>query len=394
MKRPILDRLTPETSGFNKRRIAGAGAVVLITLATVTYLLTRSSAEPIVRIEPPVTPASSRPPRELLEDPPEFSKSSPPPILRPSLSPFIDREPDPPMLPAIEPRVSPRVKKAFGGITYSRRQSPPVSSARPRPGSVGPDLGSIFKDLEEQNRALTKFLEEPPPALSGAALGQLTQSLDQQTPQGPRQGPPATRHQLVHIQSPQGPLVIRQGTVIPAQLLTEINSDLPGQVLAHILTDVRDSLSFGTILLPRGTKLVGAYGSGLDFGQNRLAVAWTRLLLPDGSSIELDELPAVDAQGRSGLSDRVNHHTARLFGNALLLSLVSAGFQAAQPTSDELRLSAGELAAQGASRELERAATELLRRNASIPPTVRIRAGTAFNVFLTGDLTFSSPFRP
>ncbi|MCP3937824.1 MAG: TrbI/VirB10 family protein, partial [Actinomycetia bacterium] len=110
--------------------------------------------------------------------------------------------------------------------------------------------------------------------------------------------------------------------------------------------------------------------------------------------IDLAEVPAVDAQGRSGLHDRVNHHTARLFGNALLLSLLGAGFQAAQPSTDQLSLSARELAVEGASREFERVATEILRRNASIPPTVRIRAGTAFNVFLTGDLTFQQPYRP
>ncbi len=393
MKRPFLDRLTPETSGFNKRRIAAAAAVVLITLGAVTYLLTRSSTDPIIRTEQAVAPASSRPPRELLEELPEVSEPAPPPILRPRLDPFIERQQSPPA-PTPEPLFSPRVTKAFQGISYSSRQSPASSSAHSRPSAVPSELTSIFKDLEAQNQALGEFLKEPPAAFAGPALDQLESRLNQKAPANARPGPPTTRHQLVHIHQGRAPLVLRQGTVIPAQLLTEINSDLPGQVLAHILSDVRDSLSFRKLLLPRGTKLVGTYSAGLGAGQNRLAVAWTRLLLPDGGSIDLDDLPGVDAQGRSGLHDRVNHHTGRLFGNALLLSLLSAGFQAAQPSSDQLRLSAGELAVEGASRELERAATELLRRNASIPPTVKIRAGTAFNVFLTGDLTFHSPYRP
>ena len=113
-------------------------------------------------------------------------------------------------------------------------------------------------------------------------------------------------------------------------------------------------------------------------------------LLPDGSSIDVGGgFPAVDAQGRSGLHDRVNH-TARVFGNALLLPLLSAGFAAAQPDG-ELRLSTGELAVQDASRELKQAAGELLRRGGEIPPTMRIRAGHRLNVFLTGDLTFAAP---
>ncbi len=395
MRRPILDRLKPDTAGFNKPRIAFAGAVLVVTLGVVTYLLTQSSGDPIVRTEPPVTATTSRPPRELLEDLPELARPAPPPVLRPDLDPLFGRQAeDPSPLPS-EPKISPRIQQAFGQrISYSRRQPPLSAPARSRPGALPPELGSIFEDLEEQTRALRKSLKEPPAALPGSALAQLEDRLNQKTAASARQASPATVHQLARARAPAGPLILRQGTVIPAQLITEINSDLPGQVLAHISTDVRDSLSFRTLLLPRGTKLIGAYSADLATGQNRLAVAWTRLLLPDGGSIDVAGLPAVDAKGRSGLSDRVNHHTARIFGNALLLSLLSAGFDAAQPGEAQLRLSAGELAVQGASRELERAATEILRRSASIPPTVRIRAGTAFNVFLTGDLTFSAPYRP
>ncbi len=390
MRRPILERLVPETAGFNRRRIAAAGAVLIITLGAVTYLLTRSSGDPIVRTEPLNTATASRPPRELLEDPPEASKPPAPLIPQPEL-PFGQRPTAIPP-PSIGPQVSPRVQRAFSErISYSRRQPKPASSARPRPAAAA-ELSSMFGDVEEQSRALNRLLEKTVPAHSDPAE-LLARRLAREAPVSPRLEPPPTRHQLVRLERAAGPLVLRQGTVIPAQLLSEINSDLPGQVLAHILSDVRDSLSFSTMLLPRGTKLLGAYGAGLVAGQNRLAVAWTRLLLPDGRSIDVADLPAVDARGRSGLSDRVNHHTARIFGNALLLSLLSAGFQAAQPSTDQLRLSVGELAAEGASRELQRAATELLRRSGSIPPTVKIRAGTPFNVFLTGDLTFAAPYQ-
>ncbi len=402
MKRPVLKRLVPETAGFNRRRIAAAAAVLIITLGAITYLLTQAPGDAIVRTEPVITATAGRPPRELLEDLPEASKL-PIPIPEPGLGVFGRRSKATPP-PAVGPQVSPRVQRAFSEkISYSRRQPPPSSSPRPRPAvpAVTAELSSIFEDLERQNQALGRFLEKPahsdPAELLAQRLAQQAPASPRLEPprlEPPRLEPPPTQHQPVRAEQPVSPLVLRQGTVIPAQLLSEINSDLPGQVLAHIVTDVRDSLSFSTLLLPRGTKILGAYSTGLTAGQNRLAVAWTRLLLPDGRSIDVADLPAVDARGRSGLSDRVNHHTARIFGNALLLSLLSAGFQAAQPSSGELRISAGELAVQGASRELERAATELLRRGASIPPTVTIRAGTVFNVFLTGDLTFAAPYRP
>ena len=387
MKRPILERLIPETSGFNRQRIAFASAVVVIALGALTYLLTRESEEPFLRPEPQVTPAASRPPRELLEDPPESS----PPILPPALT-----RPEP--LEA-QPRISPRVIQAFDAIDPHRR--PPKaapSSGRPRPGALPPELTSIFEDLEQQNQALGKFLEaSSSPGLSSPSLDRLGSLISGGPPDNDTArsaAPPATQHLRASVKAPGSRFLLRQGTVIPAQLLSEINSDLPGQVLAHVVSDVRDSLHFKTLLVPRGTKLVGVYRSGLSAGQNRLAVAWTRLLLPDGSAIDVGELPGVDAAGRSGLSDRVNHHTARIFGNALLLSLLSAGFEAAQPSPGDLRLSAGDLALAGASRQLEGAASEILRRSGSIPPTVRIRAGTAFHVFLTGDLSFDRPYRP
>ncbi len=389
MKRLRLPRLNPETSGFNKTRIAIAGAVLLVTLGLLTYLLTRGSGGPIVRTEAAVTPGSSRPPIELLKEPAGITQEPP---AEPAPNPLLPRRGEPLELPVPRP-VSPRVQKAFSqSIPYARRGAP-ASAARPRGASGPSELASVFENLEAQNRALGELLEQPISPLPAASLDELRRDLTHEAP-AIRRGdpPPPTRHQRARLEVPTGPFLLRQGTVIRAQLLTEINSDLPGQVLAHVATDVRDSLSFRHLLLPRGTKLVGSYASGLGTGQNRLAVAWTRMLLPDGSAIEVGELPAVDAKGRSGLRDRVDHHTARLFGNALLLSLLSAGFEVAQPTSDLLRLSAGELAVQGASRELERAATELLRRNASIPPTVRIRAGRRFNVFLTGDLTFAKPY--
>ncbi len=391
MKRPVLPRPVPATSGFNKRRIVVASAVVVLTLGIVTFLLTRSSEGPIVRPEPSIDTGRLEPPRELLEELPE-EESPPPTIFEPDLGPLLGRPEPPEALPLRESEISDRVRRAFSEpIAYSRRRQPP-GLARRSAGSPASDLSSAFADLEKHNRALGELLRSPPTTLSAGSLERLQETPWAGTPETASGKAPATRHQQARLQAPGGPYLLRQGTVIRAQLLSEINSDLPGQVLAHVSSDVRDSLVYRHLLLPRGTKLVGAYDTGLTTGQNRLAVVWTRFLLPDGSAIDVSGLPAVDAQGRSGLHDRVNHHTARIFGNALLLSLLSAGFEAVQPGGDELGLSAGELAAQGASRELERASAEILRSSGSIPPTVRIRAGSAFNVFLTGDLTFAEPY--
>ncbi len=383
MKLPRLPRPKPATAGFNRRRIAAAAVVVVGLLGALTILLTRGSEREIIRTEPVATAASTREPMELLEEPPPEVVPVAPPMM------FEHQAPVDPILQTLpERRVSARVQRAFSEpIPHSSRHR--VASRGP--GTAGnsvlpPELAAMFRDIDEQGRSLTRLLEESP------AVGEGTEAFSGSGSRERRDQLPKTLHHDA-LRRPPSPYVLSQGTLIGAQLLTEINSDLPGQVLAVVSRDVLDSVRSRDVLIPRGSRIVGEYASGIETGQNRLAVTWKRFLLPDGSSIDVDEgVPAVDAQGRSGLHDRVNHHTARVFGNALLLSLLSSGFAAAQPDGGELRLSPGELALQGASRELEQAAGELLRRGSEVPPTVRIRAGHRLYVFLTGDLTFAAPY--
>ena len=385
MKLPKLPRPMPQAAGFNRRRIAAAVIVVLGLLGAVTILLTRGSEREIVRTEPTVTAASTREPVELLDEPPPEPAPTAPPVLFELQAPA-----DPAPKPVPERKVSARVQRAFSEpIPHAsrRRASQRIPGDRPSGSVLPPELSAMFKDIDEQGRSLTRLLEQSPVVGGvGAAPGASPSAIER------RNAPPPTAHREARRLAPS-PYVLSQGTLISAQLLSEINSDLPGQVLAVVSRDVLDSVRSRHVLIPRGSRIIGEYASGLEIGQNRLAVIWKRFLLPDGSSIDVDGgFPAVDAQGRSGLHDRVNHHTARVFGNALVLSLLSAGFSAAQPDGGELRLSTGQLALQGAVSELEQAAGELIRRGGSIPPTVKIRAGQGLNVFLTGDLSFAAPY--
>jgi len=181
---------------------------------------------------------------------------------------------------------------------------------------------------------------------------------------------------------------LQQGSVIRGSLLTEINSDLPGQVVAMTTVDVRDSVRFQDVLIPRGSRIVGSYES-TRLGQSRLGVSWFRFIFPDGRSVELaDPMPSVDVAGRAGLHDRVNHHTGRLVGKALLFSGIAGVLQAVQPSQRGVRLSDGELAVEDAAREVEQVAGEILRRDSARTPTIKIRAGTGFRIQVNGDVTF------
>lgn len=193
-----------------------------------------------------------------------------------------------------------------------------------------------------------------------------------------------------------GPYAIQAGAVLPAVLMTEINSDLPGEVLAQVARDVYDSRTQRAILIPKGSRLLGRYDHQIAVGQDRLLVAWTRVIFPDGRSVSLPGLQTKDRAGAGGLHDRVDNHTRQLFGTATLLSMISAGAQLSQPNAGYGAFGAypspGQVAAGAAGQQLAEVAAQMLRRNMDVQPTIRIRQGTPFNVFLNADLTFPAPY--
>ncbi len=189
---------------------------------------------------------------------------------------------------------------------------------------------------------------------------------------------------------------IKAGTIIPAVLLTGLNSDLPGQLIAQVREPVFDTESGEHLLVPQGARLLGLYDHQVVYGQERVLVTWKRVLFPNGASLSLkDGMPGTDATGAAGFNDQVNHHLVRVFGNALLLSVISAGVQLSQipefgrgftgPT-------AGNVLGAAVGQELGQTSSELIRRGMNIAPTIEIRPGYAFNVMVTEDLVFPGPY--
>ncbi len=181
-------------------------------------------------------------------------------------------------------------------------------------------------------------------------------------------GAPAQARAMVNPQT-----TVTQGTLIPAVLETAINTDVPGYVRAVVSQDVR-SFDGTRVLVPRSSRLIGQYQSGLQGGQKRAYVIWTRLIRPDGASVNLAS-PAVGFDGTTGLEGKVNSHFFRRFGSSMLLSVI------------------GGLATGGASVILgggASAAQTAAQQDGQIPPTVRVRAGEPIRVFTARDLDFSS----
>lgn len=202
--------------------------------------------------------------------------------------------------------------------------------------------------------------------------------------------PPAT----LRPSPPQDRPVLRQGTLIHAILETAISSERPGQATALVRRDVYDSTTGTVLVIPKASRLIGTYSSDNNYGDKRLLIAWTRLILPNGTSYTLTPMPGTDSLGSTGLRARVDNHWARTITNAILLSVVSAGTQLSQPRTSSLDRSpaASEIAAGALGQQLGEVTSQTLRRDLSVPPTLSAAPGSLFAVATTQDLVFE-PYR-
>lgn len=187
------------------------------------------------------------------------------------------------------------------------------------------------------------------------------------------------------LQTPASPYQVMAGSVIAASLITGVNSDLPGLVVAQVTENVYDTVIGSTLLIPQGARLIGAYDSVVAFGQSRALLVWQRILLPDGSSIEIDNLPATDTAGYAGLEDEVDYHTWRLIKGIALATLLGVG--------TELSLGSDESDLVRAIREstqqnVNRAGQRITEKNLNIQPTITVRPGWPLRVIVHKDLVF------
>ncbi|KRS67448.1 TrbI/VirB10 family protein [Campylobacter coli] len=188
-------------------------------------------------------------------------------------------------------------------------------------------------------------------------------------------------------QKPLSTYEIKAGWNIPAILITGVNSDLPGQILVQVTQNVYDSATGKYLLIPQGTKVVGAYSSNIIYGQSRLLVAWNKLIFPNGDTLNLDGMQGTSQDGYTGFEDQVDNHYFRIFGSAFLLSSISAGIALSDnsDTNSEKETASDKAIAQ-AIQQMGQVASEMIRKNMNISPTLKIRPGYKFNIFATKDI--------
>lgn len=318
---------------------------------------------------------------------------------------------------SIPPRVAPLFKSAENSVRV-----PPLTPI----SAAATSALDAAQEAQERQRALLEAAEAAPvtvrlnaeaaPALAGATqlgprpgptgpgmsatTGNSSQTREQQDQNlrdallGPVANAVRDRFFAVRQDDPS-PYELHAGSIIPAVLLTGINAALPGTIVAQVHNDVFDSVTGRYLLIPRGTRLVGTYDDRIVQGQRRVLVVWTRLLYPDGSSIELLGMPGTDEAGYAGFGANVDEHLNKVFTSALLLSIIGAGAQLSQPQQSSSLYTApsvGQTIAGAFGQQIGNTSIQLTQRELEIPPTLDVPPGYLFNVLVDRDMVLTAPY--
>lgn len=274
-----------------------------------------------------------------------------------------DHKPPEELQPPEDPLWTARRSDASAGNAAARADAPPDPQALARTAPILYRGGADGRDGDRSNGV----------SVSGPrASFMASQRADRETHLPEKLHPPRSRYELI------------AGAVIPAALVTELNSDLPGRVIAQVTTPVYDSVSGDHLLIPQGARLLGTYDSAATYGDRRLLLVWNRLVFPNGWSISLRGMEGADPSGAAGLTDRTDRHLDRLAGAIGLSAIISVIANEAEGDKGDgsLRQSVGDAAAQEAARTGGR----IVDRELSVRPTLRIRAGGAVRVLVTRDI--------
>lgn len=302
------------------------------------------------------------------------------------------------------PKLGPPLPGDLGGPILAAQQRgeqvalPPVGQQAAAPSANAAD---IYRQQVHQERdaarASSLFLREGSAATAAAiapeALAGNTESGIQTGANGASPSAPTAQRaflqtskrspvSLERLSSPLSPATLQAGSIIPAALITGIRSDLPGTVTAQVSQNVYDSVTGKFLLIPQGSRLIGEYDASVSQGQNRVLLAWDRLIFPDGCSILLDRLLGSDASGYSGLQDKFNHHWGNVAKAALLSTVLAIGAETGSGSDDTLTRALR----RGGQDSVTRTGEQIVQRELAVPPTLTIRPGMPLRIIVTRDI--------
>jgi type IV secretion system protein VirB10 len=270
---------------------------------------------------------------------------------------------------------------------------PEAPAADVRPATV-PGPGAMARDDELAASAALRRTEGARSAVTSDIDGSDNNSVSDQTHKLSflKSTPEKDVYNPHGLQRPASPYQLMAGTIIAASLVTGLNSDLPGFVIAQVTENVYDTVSGHYLLVPQGSRLVGRYDNVVAFGQERALVVWQRIILPDGSSIVIDNLPATDTGGYAGLEDQVDIHTWKLLKGVALATVLGVGSQLAVGTSSGTDSDLVKALQQSVQSTTNRAGQRLVERNLNVQPTITVRPGWPLRVIVHKDIVLH-PYR-
>jgi type IV secretion system protein VirB10 len=291
-------------------------------------------------------------------------------------------------IPRDVPRLGPPLPGDLGRpIVVAQAQSGPLAvdaeQQRMNQESEAARISKVFASTNVRPSGATAPAETTPNAVSSSDEAQNAQdrklafvnaSIDRRTTSPDR------------VTKPASPYVVQAGSVIAAALITGLRSDLPGQIIAQVTESIFDTPTGRLLLIPQGARLIGSYDSQVAFGQSRVLLVWTRLLMPNGKSIVLERQPGADTSGYSGLEDEVDNHWAALFKAALLSTLLSVGSEAGTSGNENNLVQA---IRRGGSESFNQVGQRVVSRNLDIQPTLTIRPGFPVRVIVNRDLVLA-----
>lgn len=266
-----------------------------------------------------------------------------------------------------EAKLADEARKA--GVFFALRSRPDESTAPP---AQGLQLGAASELLALAGRQAALA----PPQAGESAGSQAARNLAFTAE--PRAGPDTNPYT---VERPASPYQVMAGSIISASLITGLNSDLPGTVIAQVTQPVYDTVTGAHLLIPQGARLLGRYQSEVSFGQDRALIVWDRIIFPNGSSVRISE-PGTDAAGFAGLSDQTDNHWDRVFAAAGLATLLGIGAELGDDDEDNIERAVR----RGFGDTVSRSGEAIVERGLSVQPTIRVRPGWPASVLVTRDL--------
>ncbi|MDH2380711.1 TrbI/VirB10 family protein [Bradyrhizobium sp. CER78] len=255
-----------------------------------------------------------------------------------------------------------------------RRQASMTEVAAAAPSAFRPsttDTGPSAAELAKTAQAMVDRSSEIVPSSQARKLAFVGTKADTETTNPHTLKPAPSTH------------AVMAGSIIPASLVTGLNSDLPGATIGQVTENVFDTVTGEHLLIPQGTRLVGKYDSVVAFGQKRALVVWTRLILPNGNSIVIENLPATDVAGYAGLEDEVDFHTWQLLKGVALATLIGVGAQLSIGNDESDLVKA---LRESTQQTTNRAGQRLVERELDVQPTITVRPGWPLRVIVSKDL--------